>query len=80
MRSLMDVFDGGDFIRLRIGIGRSAAGLDVIDHVLHKFSPDELKQLGQVVSRACEAVETILWEGTKEAMNRFNDRRSMIAG
>ena len=80
VRSLMNVFGGGDFIRLRIGIGRSTTGREVTDHVLQNFSPDEFKQLGQIVHRAREAVETILCQGTKEAMNRFNDRRSMIAG
>ena len=80
VRSLMDVFDGGDFTRLRIGIGRSADGLDVTDHVLHNFSPDEFKQLDQIIKRACEAVETILCQGIKAAMNRYNDRRSIIAG
>ena len=75
VRSLMDAFGGGDFARLRVGVGRSESRADVTDHVLGKFNAEELKHLNRIVSRARDAVTTILTEGLTVAMNRFNDRR-----
>ena len=75
VRSLMDAFGGGDFTRLRVGVGRSEFRVDVTDHVLGKFNAEELKHLNRIVSRARDAVATILTKGVMVAMNRFNDRR-----
>ena len=75
VRSLMDAFGGGDFARLRVGVGRSESRADVTDHVLGKFNAEELKHLNRIVSRARDAATTILTEGLTVAMNRFNDRR-----
>ncbi|MCP4693710.1 MAG: aminoacyl-tRNA hydrolase, partial [Desulfobacterales bacterium] len=72
----MNVFSGGDFIRLRVGVGRGAerAGreIDVVDHVLGAFNTEEKTALERIIIRAGEAVETILCKGAKEGMNRFN--------
>ena len=75
VRSLMDAFGGGDFARLRVGVGRSESRADVTDHVLGKYNTEELKYLNRIVSRARDAVATILTKGVMVAMNRFNDRR-----
>ena len=72
IRSLTDAFDGGDFVRLRIGIGRPAEGADVVDHVLGQFTADESALADQLVTRARDAVVTVLCKGTKEGMNVFN--------
>lgn len=74
LRSLMDAFGGGDFARVRIGIGRSDA-FTVTDHVLGRFGPAEVKALDQIVGKAGDAIVTILDKGIQEAMNRFNNRR-----
>jgi PTH1 family peptidyl-tRNA hydrolase len=37
IRSLLDAFGGGDFARLRIGVGRSEFGYRLTDHVLADF-------------------------------------------
>jgi len=76
VRSLMDAFGGGDFSRLRIGIGRS--GTDVTNHVLGKYSADESKILDQVITRSRDAVVTILCKGIKDGMNRFNNQRTVF--
>ncbi len=77
--SLMGAFGGGDFPRLRIGVGRSAVRRSVTDHVLGRYSVEELKYLDRIVTRARDAVVTILTKGIAEAMDRFNDRRFTIA-
>jgi hypothetical protein len=40
--------------------------------VLAPFTPEELGQLDKLVSRAAEAVLTLLREGGKRAMEQFN--------
>ena len=73
VRSLIDALGGGAFVRLRIGIGRSDGGSDVVDHVLGRFKPQEKAVLADVIIRARDAVVTILCKGTQEGMNRFNN-------
>jgi peptidyl-tRNA hydrolase len=43
-----------------------------VDHVLARFNADERTILGQVVDRARDAAETVLAEGTRTGMDRFN--------
>ncbi len=74
IRSLMDAFGGGDFVRLRIGVGRSEVGERVTDHVLGRFSAYDTQFLTRIISGARDAVATILCKGTKEGMNLFNGK------
>ncbi len=76
VKSLMDAFGGGDFIRIRIGIGRSEAGKDVTGHVLGKFDKNESDILNESILRARDAVVTILTKGVKDGMNLFNMKNS----
>lgn len=78
LKSLMDAFGGGDFPRLRIGVGRSEQGIGVADYVLGKFDHEERRHLEQIAAQARDAVVTILCKGTKEGMNRFNNKSIMI--
>jgi len=74
VRSLVDALGGGDFGRLRIGIGRPPGDIEVVAHVLSEFQIDEIPALSSLIDRACEAVTTVLAEGIRTAMNRFNMR------
>jgi len=74
LRSLIDAFGGGDFARLRVGIGRSEA-FTVTDHVLGRFNTAENMVLGQIIHKACDAVVTIIDKGIREGMNTFNQRK-----
>ena len=76
IRSIMDAFASGDFVRLRVGIGRPDTGTPVVDHVLGDFNAEEAAVLPQVVTRAREAAVTVLKEGARAAMARFNVRRT----
>jgi PTH1 family peptidyl-tRNA hydrolase len=77
LRSIIDAFGADDFARLRIGIGRSEA-FSVTGHVLGRFNSAELKVLEQIMSKARDAVVTILDKGIKECMNTFNNRKVII--
>lgn len=59
IQSLVQFFGGGDFLRLRVGIGRPAAGDSVIDHVLGRFDAKERAVLGRVIELAGNSVETV---------------------
>jgi PTH1 family peptidyl-tRNA hydrolase len=78
VRSLMDAVGGGNFTRVRIGIGRNRLPggwqPDTVEYVLGRFSEQEETVLEPVMARACEAVVTVLCHGTKAAMNRFNGK------
>ena len=74
IRSLMDAFGGGEFLRLRIGVGRSEFGDSVTDHVLGKFPPEKEELLTRIIAEARDAVVTILCKGNKAGMNLFNGK------
>jgi PTH1 family peptidyl-tRNA hydrolase len=79
VRSLMDAFGADDFIRLRIGVGRSAAGAGVTGHVLGRFSPEQSQTLARIISKARDAVVTVLGQGTKVGMDLFNGKDLKIS-
>ncbi len=79
IRSLMDAFGGGDFARLRIGVGRSEAGEDVTGHVLGRFSAEQSQLLARIITSARDAVVTVLSQGTKVGMNLFNGKDLKIS-
>ena len=78
VRSIIDAFGGGDFARLRIGVGRPDAENGAADYVLDNFAFEEKKVLSQIIASAKDAVVTILCKGTKEGMNRFNNKKISI--
>jgi len=80
IRSIMDAFGGGEFMRLRIGVGRSEAGENVTGHVLGRFSADKAEMVTRVVAVARDAVATLLCEGIKVGMNAFNRKDLLITG
>ena len=76
LRSLIDAFGRDDFVRLRIGVGRSGFDSSVSNHVLGRFTQQETESLDQVITAARDAVVTILCKGTKAGMNHFNQKLS----
>ncbi len=74
LRSLVGQLGSGEFMRLRIGVGRPERGdrRPVADFVLSPFPPEV--DLDGIVARAADAVETIAREGLEAARQRFNER------
>jgi peptidyl-tRNA hydrolase, PTH1 family len=74
LRSIAQSLGDPGFLRLRIGVGRPGRGdrRDVADFVLAPFELDEDRDT--VVTRAADAVETLLNEGLEETQRRFNER------
>jgi len=74
IRSLMEAFGRGDFVRLRIGVGRSKAGAGVTGHVLGRFSQEQSQSLNRIIKSARDAAVIVLSQGTKVGMNLFNGK------
>ena len=72
LRSLAQALGTQDFLRLRIGVGRPGRGdpRSVADYVLSPFELEE--DVGALVSRSADAVETLAREGVEAAQQRFN--------
>ncbi len=79
IRSLMDAFGGGDFVRLRIGVGRSEAGAGVTGHVLGRFSAEQSQLLSRIITSGRDAAVTVLSQGAKVGMNLFNGKDLKIS-
>jgi PTH1 family peptidyl-tRNA hydrolase len=72
LRSLIDALGTDQFVRVRMGVGRPDADIGVVDYVLGDFDADQRQALEPFLSQAIAAVEVILCEGAREAMNRFH--------
>jgi len=72
LRSIIEQVGSADFIRVRLGIGRPAAGMEAADFVLSPFLVEERQLLPDVMAKAVEAVRVIVLEGPNKAMNIFN--------
>src|SRR6266513_3799364 len=72
LRSLAQHLGTQEFLRLRVGVGRPGRGdpRSVADYVLSPFELEE--DVGALVSRAADAVETVAREGVEAAQQRFN--------
>lgn len=77
IRSICGVL-GGDFLRVKVGVGRPPAGGDVAGYVLSPFSAAERQLVDKVVAHAAMVVEACLERGGQSAMNEFNSRAVII--
>lgn len=77
LRSIIGRLGTPDFVRVRVGIGRPPPGFkgDVADYVLQNFDAMENAELGDVVDRACNAIERVLADGLTAAMNAVNTKK-----
>ena len=74
LRSLRQTLGTAEFLRLRVGVGRPGRGdrRPVADYVLSAFAPDE--DPDALVSRAADAVESLVREGLERTQTTFNER------
>ncbi len=75
LASIIEHLGTGNFVRVRVGIGRPpAGGPDVTDWVLSRPAPGEEKAIAGVVQIIPEVLWEIIEKGPESAMNRFNAR------
>ncbi|GAB3622184.1 aminoacyl-tRNA hydrolase [Mariniluteicoccus endophyticus] len=72
LKSMRAHLRSGDFFRVRFGIGRPPGRQAPADFVLSSFPAAQRVDLEIDVSRAADAVESLVVEGLSAAQNRFN--------
>lgn len=72
IRSLINHLDTKQFNRIRIGIGRPAVPMSVIDYVLGRFSKEEMNHLEPAIQKAADAIEEWAGNSFDQVMNKFN--------
>jgi PTH1 family peptidyl-tRNA hydrolase len=70
LRSIINTLGFSDFARLRIGVGR--ADMDIINHVLNRFTRVEEKILREVIKNGIIGVEAIFRQNFLKAQNYIN--------
>ena len=73
--SLIYSLETEQFCRLKVGIGRPPASQEPAEYVLSPFNVEETAHMGSLLSRAVDALESLIVEGSSAAMNRFNVRQ-----
>lgn len=72
LKSIRSALGSGDFLRVRLGIGRPPGRQDPADFVLKPFSGTERKELGDFFELAADGIETLVTQGLAQAQNGFN--------
>lgn len=62
------------YVRLRLGIGKSAQDQNLVDHVLDMFTQDERSQLPKVIEKAVAAIKQIVTADIAQAMQSVNTK------
>jgi PTH1 family peptidyl-tRNA hydrolase len=63
---------GGDFLRVRVGIGRPPGRMDPADFVLEKMGREARERLETTVPEAAQCVMHVLEKGVSSAMREYN--------
>ncbi len=71
LRNIIGVM-GRDFIRVRLGIGRSPFKGNESNYVLENFRKADRVVLDQQLTDACDAVQTIVEQGVEQTQRQFN--------
>lgn len=77
VESIIHQFFTEDFIRVKVGIGRSR-DIPIEDYVLNKFTSYEENIIKNAILEASSAVIRIITQGVDVAMNEFNRPKSDI--
>jgi peptidyl-tRNA hydrolase, PTH1 family len=60
VRSIIEHLGTGEFLRIRVGIGRPATRDEIVAYVLSRFTPDEFPLLHDAVHKAVEKIENVM--------------------
>ena len=74
LKSITKALGTGDYLRVRIGIGRPPGRQDPADYVLRPFAPAERAEAGVVLQEAADAVEVLVRDGLAVAQNQVHSR------
>ncbi|HSF33234.1 MAG TPA: aminoacyl-tRNA hydrolase [Candidatus Tectomicrobia bacterium] len=60
VRSIIEYLGTGEFVRIRVGIGRPASKAEIVEFVLSPFMPAELPLVDEAIRHAVETIENLL--------------------
>ncbi|MFI6508681.1 aminoacyl-tRNA hydrolase [Streptosporangium sp. NPDC050855] len=69
-----------DYLRVRFGIGRPPGRMDAASYVLRDFATAERKDLGFLVDRAADMVESLIKAGLEPTQNAFHGIDLNVSG
>jgi peptidyl-tRNA hydrolase, PTH1 family len=72
LRSMRSSLGTGDFLRVRVGVGRPPGRQDPADFLLSNFSAAQRKELDINIVEAADAVESLVADGLEKTQQRFN--------
>jgi len=72
LKSMTSSFNGPDYYRVRLGIGRPMGQQDPADFVLKAFSKVEQKDLAEFIVRGADVVESLITKGLEVTQSAFN--------
>lgn len=74
LKHITSVLGTQNYARLRFGIGNDFPRGGQIDYVLGEFGEEDLAQMDERLSLACQAVKTFCLSGMEVAMNLYNKK------
>ena len=72
LKSIRRSLGGGDYFRVRVGVGRPPGRQEPADFLLSNFSAAEKAELGIEIERAADAVESLVTVGLERTQSAFN--------
>lgn len=72
LKSLTSAFNGPNYFRVRLGVGRPMGQQDPADFVLKTFSKIEQKDLAEFIVRGADVVESLITKGLEATQSAFN--------
>ena len=72
--SIVDCLETGDFVRVRLGIGRPPTDMTPREFVLTSFGPDGTEAMKDLIQSGLRTVRLILTQGVERAQNTLHSR------
>lgn len=76
MKSIIEMLGGGDFTRIRIGIGPKPEKWDLADYVLAPFSKADRQKIDETIEEIPRVIKRIIENGVDIAMTEFNKKHN----
>lgn len=72
LKNINEILQTNQYNRLRFGVGNNFPSGRQVDFVLGKWDTEETVLVNTTITKAAEAVTSIIMEGVDRAMNKFN--------
>lgn len=73
VKNISELLGHNEYARLKLGVGRPPhPDFSVADYVLGNFPKEEAVLLEQYLEKACDAIESFIFDGLNKASTKFN--------